>query len=68
MLILIPGKHLKFKSESEAIRNCLFDFDWLNLGPLFKIPYSIEYEIFGERSHILTNQRRECTVFSLLIG
>ena len=28
----------------------------------------IEYEIFGEGSHISTNQRRESTVFSLLIG
>ena len=28
----------------------------------------IEYEIFGEGSHISTNQRQESTVFSLLIG
>ena len=28
----------------------------------------IEYENFGEGSHISTNQRRESTVFSLLIG
>ena len=35
-----------------------------------KLIYStfIEYEIFGEGSHISTNQRRESTVFSLLIG
>ena len=31
-------------------------------------PSLIEYEIFGEGSHISTNQRRESTVFSLLIG
>ena len=34
----------------------------------FLIRYLIEYEIFGEGSHISTNQRRESTVFSLLIG
>ena len=28
----------------------------------------IEYEIFGEGSHISTNQKRESTVFSPLIG
>ena len=28
----------------------------------------IEYEIIGEGSQILTNQKRESTVFSLLIG
>ena len=28
----------------------------------------IEYGIFGEGSHISTNQKRENTVFSLLIG
>ena len=28
----------------------------------------IENEIFGEGSHISTNQRRESTVFSILIG
>ena len=28
----------------------------------------IEYEIFGEGSQISTNQKRESTVFSLLIG
>ena len=28
----------------------------------------IEYEIFGKGSHISTNQRRESTVFSLMIG
>ena len=30
--------------------------------------HSIEYEIIGEGSQILTNQKRESTVFSLLIG
>ena len=29
---------------------------------------NIEYGIFGEGSHISTNQKRESTVFSLLIG
>ena len=29
---------------------------------------SIEYDIIGEGSQILTNQMRESTVFSLLIG
>ena len=29
---------------------------------------AIEYEIFGEGSHILTNQKREKGAFSLLIG
>ena len=28
----------------------------------------IEYEIFGEGSHILTNQKRDKAAFSLLIG
>ena len=28
----------------------------------------IEYEIFGEGSHISTNQKREKGAFSLLIG
>ena len=28
----------------------------------------MEHGIFGKGSHILTNQRRESTVFSLLIG
>ena len=32
-------------------------------GKLIKVT---EYEIFGEGSHISTNQRRESTVFSLL--
>ena len=29
---------------------------------------AIEYEIIGEGSQISTNQKRESTVFSLLIG
>ena len=33
-----------------------------------KISPAIEYEIIGEGSQILTNQKRESTVFSLLIG
>ena len=32
------------------------------------IGVAIEYEIFGEGSHISTNQKRERTLFSLLIG
>ena len=34
----------------------------------FAIKHVIEYGIFGEGSHISTNQKREITVFSLLIG
>ena len=33
-----------------------------------EIACGIDYEIFGEGSYISTNQRRESTVFSLLIG
>ena len=33
---------------------------------IFDIP--IEYEIFGEGSQISTNQKRENSAFSLLIG
>ena len=33
-----------------------------------KIPRIIEYGIFGEGSHNLTNQKRENGAFSLLIG
>ena len=35
---------------------------------LLSIPRPIEYEIFGEGSHILTNQKRENSAFSTLIG
>ena len=35
-------------------------------SPFFWI--SIEYEIFGEGSHISTNQKRENSAFSPLIG
>ena len=28
----------------------------------------LEYDIFGEGSQVSTNQKRECTVLSLLIG
>ena len=35
---------------------------------LSKITLQIEYEIFGEGSHISTNQKREKGAFSLLIG
>ena len=40
----------------------------LSVKTIESILPSIEYEIFGEGSHISTNQRRESTVFSLLIG
>ena len=35
---------------------------------MFLLHCPIEYEIFGEGSHISTNQKRECSVSSLLIG
>ena len=35
---------------------------------VFKLDQDIEYEIFGEGSHTSTNQKRESTLFSLLIG
>ena len=38
-----------------------------NVGAVFNFN-EIQYEIFGEGSHISTNQRQESTVFSLLIG
>ena len=45
-------------------------FDYEDLAPRYVELrlFIIEYEIFGEGSHISTNQRRESTVFSLLIG
>ena len=47
--------------ENRRIRICT---------PMFLVTcnFVIEYEIIGEGSQILTNQKRESTVFSLLIG
>ena len=54
-----------------------FDDDTVSMFTQQKIPrdtvqqlYSlvIDYGIFGDVSQILTNQKRECTVFSILIG
>ena len=64
-----------FTSQSTLCGQSQTPFGWLNrvpaghcrrLGLTFIRP--IEYEIFGEGSHISTNQKREKGVFSLLIG
>ena len=64
-----------FKSLNVKIKK--FDDDIVSMFTQQKIPrdtvqqlYSlvIDYGIFGDVSQILTNQKRECTLFSILIG
>ena len=51
------------KADMQASNDCYFE-----RGAKLFSPMSIEYGIFGEGSHISINQKRESTVFSLLIG
>ena len=46
------------------------EIEWFKVSDSIAIEFSsnIEYEIFGEGSQISTNQKRENSAFSLLIG
>ena len=55
-------------SEVTCTTGTIFTFSTEPTCPLPGLKHIIEYEIFGEGSQISANQKRESTVFSLLIG
>ena len=59
--------------RGSSVRSCNVSIWWSSYVLVyfrvqFRFGSYMEYDIFGEGSHISTNQRRESTVFSLLIG
>ena len=59
---------VSYFNQSEAREQSFLASDWLKLETLPRKYRTLEYGIFGEGSHISTNQKREKGVFSLLIG
>ena len=65
------SKSLNFRDEVSMINPRLIQLIHslqLSKFQLLSTSQPIEYGIFGEASHISTNQKRESTVFSVLIG